>query len=75
MVLPPPHFVALSTYLGHADKLYPLAFAQIAKFDRWFAELKKSRGKGIRDAGIEALRKQVVKVRKASREIAEVTRC
>lgn len=60
---------------GGANKLHKMALAQVAEFDRWFAELKKSQGKGIREAEIETLRKQAVEAQKANREIAEAARC
>jgi hypothetical protein len=60
---------------GGAQKLRNLATAQVKEYDRFLAELQKSRNQGIREAEIEKLRKDAIRAREVNREIAKEAQC
>lgn len=60
---------------GGASNLRDMANAQVAEIDTWLAGLEPSRGQGIREAEIEALRSQGLEMRAANVEIATAALC
>jgi len=60
---------------GGAQALFEASTAQVVELDNWLSDLEPSRGQGIREAEIEAMRKQAVELRKANQDVADAARC